>query len=99
MFRVVSPQIETGDKITVTIYPRKDGLKGGMFLRAKLADGTEKVMFGNPPRGVEWFNTATNRWDVLWQSKVGDNWRTHQGRILVRKLANGKTMVLPVRGL
>ena len=38
------------DKISVVIYPLKDGLKGGMFLRAKLADGTEKVMFGTPPR-------------------------------------------------
>jgi len=42
--------LNPGDKITVTIYPLKDGLKGGMFLRCKLADGTEKVMFGNPPR-------------------------------------------------
>jgi len=41
--------LQPGDKITVTIYPLKDGLKGGMFLRCKLADGTEKVMFGNPP--------------------------------------------------
>lgn len=43
--------LKPGDKISVSIYPLKDGLKGGMFLRAKLADGTEKVMFGTPPRG------------------------------------------------
>ena len=42
--------LNPGDKISVVIYPLKDGLKGGMFLRAKLADGTEKVMFGTPPR-------------------------------------------------
>ena len=42
--------LQPGDKVSVTIYPLKDGLKGGMFLRCKLADGTEKVMFGNAPR-------------------------------------------------
>ena len=42
--------LSPGDKVTVTIYPLKDGLKGGMFLRCKLADGTDKVMFGAPPK-------------------------------------------------
>lgn len=38
--------LKPGDKVTVTIYPLKDGQKGGTFLRCKLADGTEMVMFG-----------------------------------------------------
>jgi hypothetical protein len=42
--------LSPGDKVSITIYPLKDGLKGGMFLRCKLADGTEKVMFGTPPK-------------------------------------------------
>ena len=68
---------------------------GELFVSGQLAD----LSTGGGPSGVEWFNTATNRWEVLWQSMAGDNWRAHQGRILVRKLANGKTVVLPVGGL
>ncbi|MBK6601172.1 MAG: hypothetical protein IPG28_06345 [Betaproteobacteria bacterium] len=67
---------------------------GELFVSGGLADlGT-----GGGPSGVEWFNAATNRWEVLWQSMGGDSWRAHQGRILVPKLANGKTVVLPVEG-
>ena len=40
--------LKVGDKVTVTIYPLKDGQKGGTFLRCKLADGKEMVMFGGP---------------------------------------------------
>ena len=40
--------LKPGDKVTIFIYPLKDGLKGGTFLRCKLADGTEMVMFGGP---------------------------------------------------
>ena len=40
--------LKAGDKVTVTIYPLKDGQKGGTFLRCKLADGKEMVMFGGP---------------------------------------------------
>lgn len=39
-----------GDKVSVTINPLKDGLKGGMLLRATLADGKVMVMFGNAPQ-------------------------------------------------
>jgi hypothetical protein len=42
--------LSPGDKVTITIAPLKDGLKGGTFLRATLADGREMVMFENPPR-------------------------------------------------
>ena len=70
------------------------GVDGELFVSGGLADlGT-----GGGPSGVEWFNAATNRWEVLWQSMGGDSWRAHQGRILVPKLANGKTVVLPVEG-
>jgi hypothetical protein len=41
--------LKPGDPITVTINPLKDGQKGGMFLRCKLADGKEMFMFGGPP--------------------------------------------------
>jgi hypothetical protein len=43
--------LKPGDKVTIIIYPLKDGQKGGTFLRCKLADGTEMVMFGNPQAG------------------------------------------------
>jgi len=38
--------LEPGDVIEVTINPLKSGEPGGTFLRATLADGTVKVMFG-----------------------------------------------------
>jgi hypothetical protein len=37
--------LNPGDKVTVTIYPLKDGQKGGTFLHATLPDGREMVMF------------------------------------------------------
>jgi hypothetical protein len=42
--------LKPGDKVSITVYPLKEGQKGGTFLRVKLADGTEKVMLeGLPP--------------------------------------------------
>ena len=35
-----------GDKVTVVMYPLKDGQKGGTFLRCTLADGRVMMMFG-----------------------------------------------------
>ncbi|MBK7791923.1 MAG: hypothetical protein IPJ62_04965 [Betaproteobacteria bacterium] len=84
-----------GSRIRFNDQYRAFTVDGELFVSGQLADlGT-----GGGPSGVEWFNTATGRWEVLWQSMAGDNWRAHQGRILVRKLANGKTVVLPVEGL
>ena len=40
--------LKQGDKVKVTIYPLKDGQKGGTFLRCVLPDGKEMVMFGGP---------------------------------------------------
>jgi hypothetical protein len=37
------------DRVAITIYPLKSGEPGGTFLRATLADGTVKVMFGGGP--------------------------------------------------
>jgi hypothetical protein len=65
-----------------------------LFVSGLLADPDTR----NPPRGVEWFNAASNRWEVLWESIAGTSWTAHLGRILVPKLANGKTVVLPVEG-
>ena len=65
-----------------------------LFVGGFLADPDTR----NPPHGVEWFNTASNRWEVLWESLAGTRWTAHLGRILVPKLANGKTVVLPVEG-
>jgi hypothetical protein len=45
--------LKPGDRVSITIFPLKNGLKGGTFLRAKLADGREMVMFENPPRAVQ----------------------------------------------
>ena len=41
--------LEPGDHVVITIYPLKSGEPGGTFLRATLADGTVKVMFGPGP--------------------------------------------------
>jgi len=43
--------LNPGDKVTITIYPLKDGQKGGTFLHATLPDGREMVMFDvRPPK-------------------------------------------------
>jgi hypothetical protein len=38
--------LKPGDKVTVVMYPLKDGQKGGTFLRCTLADGRVMMMFG-----------------------------------------------------
>jgi hypothetical protein len=45
---------------------------------------------------LQWFNSATRRWETLWQSTPQQNWRDNVGRILIRQLTNGKRVVLPV---
>ena len=42
--------LKPGDKISVIIFPLKEGQKGGTFLRCTLADGKQMVMFAQPPR-------------------------------------------------
>jgi hypothetical protein len=41
--------LKPGDHVTITFYPLKSGDPGGTFLRATLADGAVKVMFGPGP--------------------------------------------------
>jgi hypothetical protein len=84
-----------GSRIRFDDQYRAFTVDGELFVSGQLAD----LGAGGRPSGVEWFNAATDRWEVLWQSMAGDYWRADQGRILVRKLANGKTVVLPVEGL
>lgn len=43
--------LNPGDKVTVTIFPLKDGKKGGTFLHVELPDGKEMVMFDPQGRG------------------------------------------------
>ena len=40
--------LKAGDKVTVVIRPLRDGSKGGMFVRATLADGRVLVQTGEP---------------------------------------------------
>jgi hypothetical protein len=43
--------LNPGDKVTITIYPLKEGKMGGTFLHATLPDGKEMVMFDvRPPK-------------------------------------------------
>lgn len=49
-------------------------------------------------RQLEWFNTITKRWVMLWQSPKGANWGEINGRLIIRRLDNGKSLILPVNG-
>jgi hypothetical protein len=42
--------LKPGDKISIIIFPLKDGLKGGTFLRCTMPDGKVMTMFAQPPR-------------------------------------------------
>ena len=70
-------------------------LQGELFLSGEGANRRT----GGGPGIVQWFNVAAGRWETLWQSTSKDNWRDHLGRVIIRKLANGKRVVLPVEGL
>jgi len=41
--------IKPGDKLSITVYPMKDGQSGGMFLSAKRPDGEVLSMRGGTP--------------------------------------------------
>jgi hypothetical protein len=43
--------LKPGDHVKIVVAPLKTGEPGGTFLRATLEDGTEMVMFGQPPAG------------------------------------------------
>jgi len=42
--------LKPGDKVTITVFPLKNGQNGGTFLHCTLPDGHEMVMFDSPPR-------------------------------------------------
>ncbi len=70
-------------------------IQGELFLSGRLPDART----GGGPDIVQWLNTSIHRWETLWEAGPKDNWRNHVGRIIIRDLANGKRVVLPVAGL
>lgn len=56
------------------------------------------IDIGGAPSLLLWLNTASGRWETLWEARERDNWRAHVGRHIVRRLANGKRIVIPVGG-
>lgn len=70
-------------------------IQGELFLSGE----SKAINTGGGPSIVQWFNSSTLQWETLWQAAPGDNWRAHVGRIIIRKLANGKRVILPVGGL
>lgn len=48
---------------------------------------------------LEWFNTITQRWATLRESPKDANWGEINGRVIIRRLDNGKTLIIPVNGL
>lgn len=51
------------------------------------------------PIGLERFNPDTALWEMLWQGGAKDKWGAHVGRLITRRLTNGKVVVLPVGGI
>jgi hypothetical protein len=45
-----------------------------------------------------WFDQAHNKWQELWRSLPGEHDYANSGRVFVRQLENGKTVVLPLEG-
>ncbi len=45
---------------------------------------------------VQWFNAASRKWETVWELPPGEKWRDHIGRVVIRSLANGKRVMLPV---
>ena len=87
--------LSAGSRLRMTDQFKEFSLDGEIFASGEL----EGVNTGGGVSAVEWLNQATERWELLWQAGQNENWRDHVGRILVRRLANGKTVVLPVEGL
>lgn len=78
----VAPKMKLGESTRPFVA------EGELFLSGQL--GTLQAL--------EWFNAAANRWEVLWWADPYDHWSNHLGRVIVRQLANGKRVVLPVEG-
>ena len=69
-------------------------LEGELFASGRF-DGSDEGARG---LGLKWFDPATRQWALLWQAGPKDNWRDLAGRMIVRTLANGKRVVIPVLG-
>lgn len=67
-------------------------LQDELFVAGSHADGNLHTDI----QTLQWFNSATRRWETLWQSTPQQNWRDNVGRIIIRQLANGKRVMLPV---
>ncbi len=89
----------TGSRLRVNDHYRLFSLEGELFASGEL----DELSTGGGPGGLEWLNPTTQQWELVWQAEKDDNWRKHQGRILVRQLTGadgkGKAMVIPVGGL
>lgn len=85
---------ESRPKIKLQDSAKPFVVDGELFLSGELGD----LSTGGGPSGVEWFNSATGKWEILWHAWHDDNWRDHNGRLIVRQLANGKKVILPVNG-
>lgn len=68
-------------------------MEGELFASGAVAAGD-----GQRDSNLEWFNAASGKWEVLWRGKEFASY-ANEGRVVVRKLANGKSMVIPVEGL
>lgn len=67
-------------------------LQDELFVSGDHADGNLHTDI----QTLQWFNRTTRRWETLWQSTPQQNWRDNVGRIIIRQLANGKRVMLPV---
>lgn len=69
-------------------------LQGEVFLTAQGSRNNT----GGGTSILQWFNRDEMRWEGVWEAGSNENWRAHVGRIVVRVLANGKRVVVPVGG-
>lgn len=94
-----TPLVPTGSRLRISENLRLFTLEGELFASGEM----EGVSTGGGASGLEWWNPDTRRWETLWQAGNDENWRLHQGRMVVRTLTmpdgKTKTLVLPVGGL
>ena len=85
---------ETLPKIKPSEKAKPFVVDGELFLSGEMGSLTT----AGGVSGLEWFNATTGRWEALWWANPYDDWRDHVGRLIVRQLANGKKVILPVHG-
>lgn len=64
-----------------------------------LTGAAAKADTGGGPSLLQWYDSGNRRWVTLWEAPANTNWREHLGRVIVRELANGKRLVIPVEGM